>query len=156
MRNMLILVFYILFLYGCAHNQSGSNGNIDKNAVDAFLAEENSKQVQPSASRSAGGSYRGEIAPQNYQQIVINKMSVVLFDPYSAQFSFNGEPVWGFYKNTPGIIPAIFGAEESTVEGWVGSFSVNAKNRFGAYTGAHQYTYLIRGSDADIREVLPY
>nr|DAO57697.1 MAG TPA: protein of unknown function (DUF4969) [Caudoviricetes sp.] len=73
--------------------------------------------------------------PENYEQIVKNYMAQSLFDPYSAQFIFDGSPSQRYLAKP-------FGGE--TLYGWGGTVSVNAKNRFGAYVGYHTFAYIIK------------
>lgn len=73
--------------------------------------------------------------PSNYEQIIKDKMVTVLFDPYSAQYHFEGTPSSGYYARP-------FGAKAEY--GWYGTVYINAKNRMGGYVGATKYSYLIR------------
>lgn len=72
--------------------------------------------------------------PEQYEEIVKNYMSRSLFDPYSAQYIFNGSPSKNYLMRPFG----------ETLYGWHGTVSVNAKNRFGGYVGYHTFDYIIR------------
>jgi hypothetical protein len=69
----------------------------------------------------------------NYQDTIKNSMG--LFDPYSAVWSF-WAPYKGHFNKTP-----IQGGQP--VYGYWVEGSVNAKNRFGAYTGVKAFRYLM-------------
>lgn len=86
--------------------------------------------------------------PENYEAIVRGYMNNLLFDPYSAQFNFQGTPSQQ-YK------PAGLLADEAY--GWGGVVYINAKNRFGAYVGGKPYYYIIRyGNLIWMNEILTY
>jgi len=75
--------------------------------------------------------------PENYEQIIKDAMVSKLFDPYSAQYHFQGSPQQRFLSRPP-----IRGG--GVTYGWGGTVLVNAKNRMGAYVGAQPHYYLIR------------
>lgn len=65
--------------------------------------------------------------PSDYQERIISAMSKKLIDPYSAQYEFN-EPEKATYKDGCG---------------WYFVMGVNAKNRFGGYTGIELHQFII-------------
>jgi len=75
--------------------------------------------------------------PENYEQIIKDAMVTRLFDPYSAQYHFQGSPQNAYY-----VKPPLLGG--GTTYGWGGYVLVNAKNRMGGYVGATNYYYIIR------------
>lgn len=75
--------------------------------------------------------------PDNYQTIVTNGMTKYLFDPYSAQYQFIGEPVKSGVRKPP-----LLGG--GVVFGWGGQVLINSKNRMGGYVGFKPYYYIIR------------
>ncbi len=73
--------------------------------------------------------------PENYEQIVKEAMITRLFDPYSAQYHFQGTPIKRWMARSLG---------RDTVYGWGGIVVINAKNRMGGYVGATPFAYIIR------------
>ena len=71
--------------------------------------------------------------PKLYKEIVWNWLQGVLLDANSAQIEWEGEPK-----------PADLGRNNEHVYGWLVNFKVNARNRFGAYTGKQSHGALIR------------
>ncbi len=73
-------------------------------------------------------------SPSDYETQLKSMFSRSLFDPYSAVFEFSG-PYKGYAIGSP--------IQGGSVQGygWFVNFNVNAKNRFGAYTGASGYKY---------------
>src|SRR6266571_113954 len=65
------------------------------------------------------GSY-----PANYKEIVMQWLNKQLIDPDSARIEWNGEPK-----------PADLGENGEHLYGYLVNFTVNARNRFGGYTG---------------------
>lgn len=70
--------------------------------------------------------------PVDYEQIIKNYNESSLFDPYSVVYKFSapykgqdGNPLTGKY-------------------GWCVPVDINAKNRFGAYTGVTKYHFLMK------------
>jgi hypothetical protein len=92
-------------------------------ALLALLPAEMKAQPDP-----AYGAY-----PKNYQEIVTQWLDSALVDPKSVLVKWLGEP-------RPGEL-AVKGGK---VSGYLVDFSVNARNVFGAYTGAQKHTALIR------------
>jgi hypothetical protein len=72
--------------------------------------------------------------PKNYQKIVTTWLNSSLVDPKSVQIKWLGEP-------KPGEMTMAGGTK---VPGYLVDFSTNARNLFGAYTGAQKHTALIR------------
>ena len=89
---------------------------------------------EPTLEQQAAWEAESGAFPENYQDIVKRHFYNTLFDPYSAHYDFQGEPYCGYMRSP------LLGYEH----GWVGSVSVNAKNRFGAYVGARMWLYIIR------------
>jgi hypothetical protein len=73
------------------------------------------------------GSY-----PTNYKEIVMKWLDTQLIDASSARIEWDGEPK-----------PANLGTKENPVYGYLVNFKVNARNRFGAYTGMQSHGALI-------------
>ncbi len=72
--------------------------------------------------------------PAKYQDIVTAWLDSSLVDPKSVKISWLGEP-------RPGELTVGKGQK---VAGFLVDFTVNARNIFGAYTGAQKHTALIR------------
>jgi hypothetical protein len=72
--------------------------------------------------------------PHNYQEIITAWLNSALVDPNSVQIKWRSEP-------RPGELKV---GKDQTVSGFLVDFSVNARNVFGAYTGAQKHTALIR------------
>jgi hypothetical protein len=85
---------------------------------------------RPSAQQIATADY-GPF-PRNYEEIIRARLNATLFDPESARIEFDKGPTraWNALGGT------LYGY---AVCGWV-----NAKNRFGGYTGRHRSYWLIR------------
>jgi hypothetical protein len=76
--------------------------------------------------------------PENYQQITKDYFSKMLFDPYSAVFTFE-EPLKGWISGGPSRF------------GWFVCGTYNAKNRMGGYVGAQDfYTKIWNGRVIDM------
>lgn len=90
--------------------------------------------------------------PEAYEQIVKTHMGQLLKDPYSAQYEFLNMPTKGWHQ---------FGGRAF---GWVVCANINAKNGFGAYTGAKPYYFLVKsghvvkqfGGGSDYTQSLAY
>lgn len=72
--------------------------------------------------------------PADYQEIVTKWLNSSLVDPKRVQIKWLGEP-------KPGELDVGKGQK---VAGFLVDFTVNARNIFGAYTGAQKHTALIR------------
>ncbi len=94
----------------------------------AFLPVAAFTQTAPSSS-STHGAY-----PANYKEIVTAWLNSHLEDPKSVLIKWVGEP-------KPAELPAANGEK---IAGYLVEFTVNARNRFGAYTGAQKHGALIR------------
>jgi hypothetical protein len=71
--------------------------------------------------------------PSNYKEIIMQWLKEQLIDPDSARIEWNGEPK-----------PAELGKGSEAVSGYLVNFTVNARNRFGSYTGKQKHSVLIR------------
>ena len=94
----------------------------------AFLGASGFAQTLPPAN-AVYGAY-----PENYREIITKWLETTLGDPRSADIKFLSEP-------RPGELDVGKGRK---VEGFLVDFSVNARNIFGAPTGAQKHTALIR------------
>jgi hypothetical protein len=83
----------------------------------------------PPPPNSVYGAY-----PSNYKEIITAWLNTNLTDPRSAQINWLGEP-------HPGELNV---SKSQVVSGFLVDFSVNARNIFGAYTGAQKHTALLR------------
>ena len=79
--------------------------------------------VQPLSSEKINNADYGSY-PENYKEIIIDYMSNLLFDPYSAVYQGWTEPVKNYWRT--------YG---SYVFGHKVSVEINAKNRMGGYVG---------------------
>ena len=71
--------------------------------------------------------------PANYKETVTQWLNKQLIDPDSARIEWNGEPK-----------PADLGKSGEHLYGYLVNFTVNARNRFGGYTGKQKHAVLIR------------
>src|SRR5438874_11158349 len=85
----------------------------------------------PSADTARYGPY-----PTNYKEIVMQWLNKQLIDPDSARIEWNGEPK-----------PADLGENGEHLYGYLVNFTVNARNRFGGYTGNQKHAVLIRNGE---------
>src|SRR2546427_13276022 len=74
--------------------------------------------------------------PTNYKEIVTKWLETQLVDAGSARIEWNGDPK-----------PADLGTEGEHLYGYLVNFTVNARNRFGIYTGKHAHGALIRNGE---------
>jgi hypothetical protein len=72
--------------------------------------------------------------PTNYQEVVTAWLETQLYDAKGAKIKWLGEPKQA----------ELAGEDGAKITGYLVEFSVNAKNRFGAYTGAQKHGALIR------------
>jgi hypothetical protein len=86
----------------------------------------------PTPPPSAYGAY-----PANYKEIVTAWLNTHLDDPKSVLVKWLGEP-------KPTELPAATGQK---IAGYLVEFTVNARNRFGAYTGPQKHGALIRDGE---------
>jgi hypothetical protein len=85
----------------------------------------------PSADTARYGPY-----PTNYKEIITQWLNKQLIDPDSARIEWNGEPK-----------PSDVGKDSEAASGYLVNFTVNARNRFGAYTGKQKHSVLIRNGE---------
>ena len=71
--------------------------------------------------------------PTNYKEIVMKWLETQLIDADSAKIEWNGEPK-----------PSNQGTEDKPLYGYLVNFKINARNRFGSYTGMQSHGALIR------------
>ncbi|HEY6112153.1 MAG TPA: hypothetical protein VIV62_06535 [Chthoniobacterales bacterium] len=74
--------------------------------------------------------------PSNYKEIVTDWLQTQLIDASSARIEWKGDPK-----------PADLGKQGAHVYGYLISFTVNARNRFGTYTGKQEHGALIRNGE---------
>jgi hypothetical protein len=74
--------------------------------------------------------------PMNYKEIVTKWLARQLIDAESAHIEWNGEPK-----------PANMGTQDKPLYGYLVSFKINARNRFGTYTGMQSHGALIRNDE---------
>lgn len=74
--------------------------------------------------------------PTNYKEIVTNWLQTQLLDPSSARIEWTDEPK-----------PADLGKNGQHLYGYLVHFTVNARNRFGAFTGKQKHGALIRNGE---------
>ena len=74
--------------------------------------------------------------PTNYKEIVNKWLETQLIDAASARIEWNGDPK-----------PADLGTKDEHLYGYLVNFTVNARNRFGAYTGKQNHGALIRNGE---------
>jgi hypothetical protein len=85
----------------------------------------------PSADTARYGPY-----PTNYKEIIMQWLNKQLIDPDSARIEWGGEPK-----------PSDVGTGGEAVSGYLVNFTVNARNRFGTYTGKQKHSVLIRNNE---------
>jgi hypothetical protein len=71
--------------------------------------------------------------PKFYKEVIYNWMKTALVDADSAKIEWDGEPR-----------PVDIGKNGQHFYGWLVDFKVNARNRFGAYTGKQSHAAIIR------------
>jgi hypothetical protein len=74
--------------------------------------------------------------PTNYKEIVMKWLQTHLEDAGSARIEWNGDPK-----------PADLGKKGEHLYGWLVNFKINARNRFGTYTGYQKHGALIRNGE---------
>ena len=85
----------------------------------------------PSADTTRYGPY-----PAYYKEIIMQWLNTQLIDPDSARIEWNAEPK-----------PSDVGKGSEAVSGYLVDFTVNARNRFGSYTGKQKHSVLIRNGE---------
>jgi len=113
-----IKLMKMLALFACAFLMGA-------NAVPSLGAE-----TEP-AEAARYGTY-----PTNYKEIVTKWLQTQLIDPGSARIEWTGEPK-----------PADLGTKGEHLYGYLVNFTVNARNRFGTYTGKQTHGALIRNGE---------
>ena len=98
-------------------------------ALLALALSSSAQNPSPPPPNAVYGAY-----PGNYQEIVTAWLNASLVDPNSVKIKWLGEP-------RPGELTV---AKNQKVSGFLVDFTVNARNVFGAYTGAQKHTALIR------------
>jgi hypothetical protein len=88
-------------------------------------------QTPPSADTARYGPY-----PTYYKEIVMVWLNKQLIDPDSARIEWSGDPK-----------PSDVGKGSEAVSGYLVNFTVNARNRFGSYTGKQKHSVLIRNGE---------
>ena len=74
--------------------------------------------------------------PTNYKEIVMKWLDTQLIDAGSARVEWTGDPK-----------PTNLGTNDKPLSGYLVNFKVNARNRFGAYTGMQSHGALIRNGE---------
>jgi hypothetical protein len=74
--------------------------------------------------------------PANYKEIVMKWLGTQLIDPASARIEWKGDPK-----------PADLGTKGEHLYGYLVNFTVDARNRFGGYTGKQSHGALIRNGE---------
>jgi hypothetical protein len=74
--------------------------------------------------------------PTNYKEIIYNWLKTQLVDADSAKIEWEGDPK-----------PADLGKNGEHLYGWLVNFKINARNRFGAYTGKQKHGALVRNGE---------
>src|SRR5437660_8852465 len=74
--------------------------------------------------------------PTNYKEIVMKWLNDQLIDAESARIEWGGDPK-----------PVDLGKNGQHLYGYLVQFKVNARNRFGAYTGMQQHGALIKNGE---------
>jgi hypothetical protein len=74
--------------------------------------------------------------PTDYKEIIMQWLNKQLIDPDSARIEWGEEPK-----------PSEMGKAGEAVSGYLVNFTVNARNRFGAYTGKQKHSVLIRNGE---------
>src|SRR5207302_7429807 len=74
--------------------------------------------------------------PANYKEIATKWLETKLIDSESAKVEWDGEPK-----------PANLGTKDKPLYGYLVNFKVNARNRFGSYTGLQSHGVLIRNGE---------
>jgi hypothetical protein len=90
-----------------------------------------SAQTPASADIARYGPY-----PTNYKEIIMQWLNKQLIDPDSARIEWGEEPK-----------PSDVGKGSEAVSGYLVNFTVNARNRFGTYTGKQKHSVLIRNGE---------
>jgi hypothetical protein len=76
------------------------------------------------------------IYPIGYKDIIMQWLREKLIDPDSARIEWGEEPK-----------PSVMGKGSEAASGYLVNFTVNARNRFGSYTGKQKHSVLIRNGE---------
>ena len=98
--------------------------------LGVIVAESLSAQA-PSPDTARYGPY-----PTYYKEIIMVWLNKQLIDPDSARIEWGEDPK-----------PSDVGKADAAVSGYLVNFTVNARNRFGAYTGKQKHSVLIRNGE---------
>ena len=112
-----------------SENVHRRTGIIATALVIAGLFAIEAEAQSPPPPNAAYGTY-----PHDYKEIITKWLDAQLVDPNSVVIKWLSEP-------RPGELTVSKG---KTVSGFMVDFSTNARNIFGAYTGAQKHTALIR------------
>jgi len=74
--------------------------------------------------------------PTNYKEIVMKWLDTQLIDSGSARIEWGEDPK-----------PTTLGPKDKPLYGYLVNFKINARNRFGAYTGMQTHGALIRNGE---------
>jgi hypothetical protein len=85
----------------------------------------------PAADSGRYGPY-----PTLYKEIIMQWLNKQLIDPDSARIEWTEEPK-----------PSEMGKGSEAVSGYLVNFTVNARNRFGSYTGKQKHSVLIHNGE---------
>jgi hypothetical protein len=85
----------------------------------------------PAADTERYGPY-----PANYKEIVMKWLDTQLIDAESARIEWGVDPK-----------PANLGTKDKPLYGYLVNFKINARNRFGAYTGMQSHGALIHNGE---------
>ena len=94
-----------------------------------FVASFNAQTPSPDTARY--GPY-----PTYYKEIIMQWLNTQLIDPDSARIEWSAEPK-----------PSDTNKGGEAVSGYLVDFTVNARNRFGSYTGKQKHSVLIRNGE---------
>src|SRR5262245_204954 len=94
-----------------------------------FVDSVNAQTPTPDTSRYG-------IYPIGYKDIIMAWLNKQLIDPDSARIEWGEEPK-----------PSEMGKGSEAVSGYLVNFTVNARNRFGAFTGKQKHSVLIRNGE---------
>ena len=104
-------------------------------AVPVLVALLASCVTTPSPDQIANADY-GPPPPANYEAMIKSWYDKTLIDPESARYTF-AEPAKSYVKSSP-----LMGVRETF--GWRVCGTINAKNRFGGYTGQSPFITMFK------------
>jgi hypothetical protein len=97
----------------------------------SFLGALNLPAERPPPADPRYGPY-----PAHYKEIVYNWLKSQLEDVDSAKIEWEGDPK-----------PSDLGQNGEHLYGWLANFKINARNRFGVFTGKQKHAALIRNGE---------